>query len=90
MTADLHTLDVQWIDHEREPQCAPNPDFPLGKDIDLSLGASATCEVLLPYPAWRCGLYVVQCAICGWSVGVTTAGRPDDPRSIKLSCKIQG
>ena len=79
-------LTVEWIDGKREPQCAPNPSYPMGKDVDVSAGAEKTCKVALPYPAKRCGTYVVRCKLCGLSVGVTTAGRVDDPRSLKVAC----
>lgn len=79
-------LKIEWRDSGREPQCAPNPDYPEGIDIDLSGGAPA-CETALPYPARRCGAYIIKCTLCGVRVGVTTAGRPDDPRSAKIPCK---
>lgn len=79
-------LSVEWIDGEREPQCAPDPRYPTGKDLDASRGEQDTCTTALPYPAKRCGIYVIRCAACGFSVGVTTAGRPDDPRSVKIPC----
>jgi hypothetical protein len=82
------TLSVVWRDAGREPQCAPNPDYPDGIDVDGSMGAERTCSVDLPYPAKRCGTYIVRCSICGLSVGVTTAGRPDDPRSVKIPCNL--
>jgi hypothetical protein len=81
-------MKVIWYDAGREPKCAPNPAYPDGVDIDGSEGATATCTAELPYPARRCGHYTVECETCGLSVGVTTAGRPDDPRSIKLACKV--
>lgn len=65
----------------------PNPAFPEGMDVDLSQGSAATCSTNLPYPAKRCGFYVVTCEMCGLRVVVTTAGRPDDPRSLKVACK---
>lgn len=79
-------LKVEWIDRCREPRCAPNPSYPNGIDVDSSFGAPATCSTDLPYPAKRCGLYVVTCEGCGIRVAVTTAGRPDDPRSLKVAC----
>jgi hypothetical protein len=81
------TLTVRWIDGGREPRNPPDPSFPRGVTIDLSRGASATCSTPLPYPARRIGLFVVECAACGQSAAITTAGRPDDPRSITLACK---
>lgn len=83
-------LTVEWIDSGREPQCAADPDFPDGKNIDASMGAGRSCSRDLPYPAKRCGYFIVRCTICGMSVAVTTAGRPDDPRSIKLACRLEG
>ena len=80
-------MSVEWIDHERDPQCQPNPAYPDGIDLDCSNGAAKTCTVDLPYPAKRCGVYVVKCERCGLTVAATTAGRPDDPRSIKMPCK---
>lgn len=81
---------IDWIDRHREPKCAPNPHFPDGIDADLSAGAEQTCTADLPYPAKRCGVYRVECLICGYAVGVTTAGRPDDPRSVKMACRTIG
>lgn len=78
---------INWVDREREAECAPNPAFPNGIDLDCSKGQAATCAVSLPYPAKRCGVYVVECEACGIRVACTTAGRPDDPRSIKIGCK---
>ena len=81
---------VIWVDREREPRCPPNPDYPDGKDVDASDGAKHTCKCTLPYPAKRCGIYIVECKICGIRVGVTTAGRPDDPRSVIIACNLEG
>lgn len=80
------TFKIGWEDSGREPRCAPNSAFPNGVDADCSAGAAATCTATLPYPAKRCGLYVVECEVCGVRVGITTAGRPDDPRSVKIAC----
>lgn len=79
-------MKIDWIDDGREPKCKPNPAYPKGIDIDASGGAEATCSTDLPYPARRCGLFLVVCETCGQRVAVTTAGRPDDPRSLKLAC----
>ena len=80
-------FDVCWFDSGREPQCAPNPAYPAGIDLDVSGGALRSCVVSLPYPAKRCGVYRVACRACGYAVGVSTAGRPDDPRSVRLPCR---
>lgn len=68
---------VTWHDAGREPQCPPNPAYPNGIDLDLSEGARRTCTTPLPYPAKRCGQYLVVCKTCDQSVIVTTAGRLD-------------
>lgn len=80
------TFKVEWVDHEREPQCPPNPAFPEGRDIKGPEGFAKHCKVDLPYPAKRCGLFIVTCSTCGLRTAITTAGRPDDPRSVELPC----
>jgi hypothetical protein len=82
---------IQWFDHEREPQCRPDPAYPNGIDLDAfkEIGVE-TCCTQLPYPAKRCGLYYVECNICGSNAMITTAGRPDDPRSVHIPCKLKG
>jgi hypothetical protein len=80
-------VTVEWIDSGREPKCAPNPRYPEGIDVDFSDRAEKTCKVELPYPAKRCGFYRVVCQACGLEIVVTTAGRPDDPRSVMMPCK---
>lgn len=81
---------VRWEDSGKEPQCSPNPDYPDGINVDVSGGAEKTCLVELPYPAMRIGRYKVTCPVCGATAGCTTAGRPDDPKSIKMACRIGG
>ena len=80
-------FSVQWIDGGREPKCAPNPDYPEGIDLDVSTG-SVSCVVPLPYPAKRCGYYAIRCNLCSQQIACTTAGRIDDPRSIKIPCRM--
>ena len=86
----VRSFEIDWIDHGREPQCQPDPDYPEGRDVVYPIEGVATCKVDLPYPAKRCGMYVVKCPICGVSTGVTTAGRPDDPRSVTMPCNLVG
>lgn len=83
----MSQFDITWIDHNREPQVPPDPMFPNGRDIDGSHGAEKTCVIDLPCPAKRCGHYLVKCIKCGYVVAITTAGRPDDPRSVKVGCR---
>lgn len=87
MSKRFERFDVQWLDSGREPQCPPNPEFPSGVVADLSFGGNPTCTVDLPYPAKRCGAYVVRCERCKRSAALTTAGRPDDPHTVILACR---
>ncbi len=82
-------MQIDWLDSGREPKCAPNPDYPKGQDIKAPAGMKH-CQVDLPYPAKRCGMYVVRCPRCEASIAVSTAGRPDDPRSVEVPCRAQG
>lgn len=81
------TLNVIWHDSGREPRSPPNLHYPDGIDLDLSGNAPKVCWTTLPYPAKRCGHYLIKCTDCGLVTLVTTAGRADDPRSVKIRCK---
>jgi hypothetical protein len=83
------SLQVHWVDRGYEPKSPPNPAFPKGVDIDLTGGDRLvrSCSAELPYPAKRVGYYVVTCNKCQTKSIVSTAGRPDDPRSVRLACK---
>jgi hypothetical protein len=78
-------LLVVWHDAGCEPQCPPNPAYPEGIDIHAPV-PGFFCKTSLPYPAPRCGLWVVHCLACSAVVAVTAAGRPDDPRSVDVNC----
>lgn len=80
------TLTAIWIDKQRDPKCPPLPEFPNGVDVDQSEGAMRTCYIDLPYPAKRCGIYLIHCDKCGQSNAITTAGRLDDPRQVTFGC----
>jgi hypothetical protein len=80
------THKITWIDSGREPQCDADPRYPDGKDIPLLSRSQESCRVELPYPAKRCGVYIVDCETCGLRYAITTAGRPDDPRSVMMAC----
>ena len=83
-------LKVEWIDGKREPQCQPDQKYPDGMPIDMACGRLPSCFTDLPYPAARCGMYIVECDQCGQRVGIMTAGRPDDPRSVRVGCRNRG
>jgi hypothetical protein len=84
----MNDKSVHWLDGGCEPKVAPNLLFPDGKDLDITHGDEKACKIDLPYPAKRCGMYVITCKTCGTTTGVTTADRPDDPRSVKIPCKV--
>lgn len=83
-------FEITWHDSGREPQVKPNPAYPKGIDLDASMSGRPFCMTALPYPAARCGHYLVVCRSCGTRVACTTAGRPDDPRSIRFPCRMAG
>jgi hypothetical protein len=77
---------VVWIDRHREPQCPADPRYPRGIDIP-NLSGKRCCRAAVPYPAQRCGLWIVTCRLCGATFAATTAGRIDDPRTVPVVCK---
>lgn len=81
-------LKIEWVDRGTHAQSPSNPNFPNGMDVDLRSNREArSCKAEMPYPAMRCGQYVIECSKCGLRVMVTTAGRRDDPRSVLMTCK---
>ena len=83
----ISQFKITWVDAGREPQVKPDPRFPNGIDIDMSRDQEEACTTGLPYPARRCGHFVIECERCHTRVVLTTAGRPDDPRSVRIACK---
>jgi hypothetical protein len=83
-------LKIGWVDYGRKAQCEPDPAYPDGKDILMPENDGpnrvAVCRVDLPYPATGCGLWTVECEDCGMTIGITAAGRPDDPKSVEVPC----
>lgn len=81
---------VRWIDRGLEPKCPPNPKYPDGIDLRLIKADyhGPVCSNSLPYPAKRVGYFMIECMTCGQHTVVTTAGRPDDPRSLAMACKV--
>ena len=76
---------ITFASQNRPPRCQPNPDFPDG--IDLDPGERPACKVDLPYPAKCIGTWIIECNECNSMIGVTAAGRPDDPKSVMFPCK---
>lgn len=73
----------------RRPTCAPNPHYPTGMVTDIANGAPG-CWADLTYPAPSVGKWLLECPNCGNAVLVTAASRPDDPRSVRIPCKMKG
>ena len=82
------SMKIEWKDSGREPQCPSDPIYPDGTNIRLAEYDAPTCVVDLPYPAPRCGVWLLTCEICGLATAVTAAGRPDDPRSVEVPCAV--
>ena len=93
MAVVTYTISVmikfKFLSHNRKAKVAPNPEYPDGIDVDLSSGAKLNCGAPLPYPAECCGVWFVHCSTCNLNILVTAAGRADDPRSVKLACKLK-
>ncbi len=82
------TITVQFLDSGHEPTEPANPSYPKGMDVDLRPHVLAKgCCRNLPYPAPRCGSYVVVCETCGYRAAISVAGREDDPRTVTMPCK---
>jgi hypothetical protein len=86
MVMVMGNLRVVFFGDGRKAQSPSNPRYPNGMDIDVSGGKLPRCSVDLPYPAKEVGRFLVSCRICGSQSVVTAAGRPDDPRSVKIPC----
>ncbi len=81
--------DILWLDSGRAPSEPANPAYPKGMDVVLGGPGVRTCRIDLPYPAARCGAYLVNCLVCGAHVRLSTAGRADDPRSLTVPCRLK-
>jgi hypothetical protein len=82
----MSNIQIDFVSHHRKAKNPPNPKYPEGVNLDLTKGAKVACFADLPYPAECCGILVVRCKKCGANAVITTAGRRDDPRSVKLGC----
>ena len=80
---------VEFVPSGRgKARCAPNPEYPNGIDVVIADGRTS-CKVDLPYPAPECGYFIVRCGLCEFSVAITAAGRPDDPKSVTMPCAVK-
>jgi hypothetical protein len=78
---------IRWVDGNARSADPPDPAYPFGADVDVSLGAVRSCSTPLPYAAGGIGHYEVHCPTCGLTVLCSTAGGVDDPRSLRMACK---
>lgn len=82
-------LKAAFHDTGRKAKNPPQPGFPDGLHIDAAVNAKRKCSIELDYPSIGIGTWEVRCTVCGVSVGLTAAGRADDPRRVTLPCGIQ-
>ena len=71
-------------------RCPTDPEFPEGVRANAQTRIGPSCTIEFPYPAPECGYFMVKCRTCGFHIAVTAAGRPDDPRSLTVSCLPKG
>lgn len=86
-TPEASRFFVDWVDQQYETTQPPDPTYPNGTAIDVAMDAPRACRIELPCPAPRCGLFVITCRACGYSIALATAGRADDPRTVRMPCR---
>lgn len=86
-TPGASRFSIDWVDGHRAATYPADPGYPCGIAIDVALDAVRACRAELPWPAARCGLFVVRCTLCGFAIALATAGRPDDPRTVRVACR---
>jgi hypothetical protein len=87
-------LRVEWRErHVRSRREAPAPAaspvqdaYPGGIDVDLAMGGGAHCSAVLPQHPGKPGLYDIRCTRCGLSLALTSGGRSNDPRAVRVPC----
>ena len=84
----MEQVEISFLSTGRIATCKPNPDYPNGCDIDVTDGKGGVW-VEIPYPAPCCGTWIVGGGGLA-RVAVTAAGRPDDPRRVKIPYKEPG
>jgi hypothetical protein len=80
---------VRFLGTGQKAKHPANPNYPEGVHLNQTGGVEGdgnVCVVQLPWPAKEIGAWKVECTICALRVACTTAGRPDDPRSITVRC----
>lgn len=89
-------MSVGWRERHRangpgglvtsKPQHPSNPEYPNGVDVDLAGDHLMRCSALLPRMPGKLGVYEIRCTHCELSLALTSAGRPDDPRLVRVPC----
>lgn len=80
------TISIEWKGAGRKATQPPNPGYPKGIVVRGKDNVPA-CKAIPKYPAPECGVWLLECSICGSSIAVTAAGRIDDPCEIWVPCK---
>jgi hypothetical protein len=85
----MTNIEIKFASEHRKAVNQPDPEFPNGRDFDLTGGLviRMACLVELPYPAKCCGKWLLRCRDCGFTAVITAAGRRDDPRKVTLPCR---
>jgi hypothetical protein len=77
---------IEWWDYDVDSVDPADSAHQLGRSLDYSNGQVPHCVFIVPWPAARCGHYVIKCYRCGGAYAVQTNGRLDDPVSVKVGC----
>lgn len=87
-------FSVSWSAREREEngikrtwaKYPPTPGFENGGDLDFAKDGASWCVTALSVWPGRLGTLHVRCQHCDVTVDLTTAGRADDPKLVRLPC----
>ena len=82
-------FDITWTSYGYESTEPSNPDYPHGISVDGTNGKPVYCVITLPYPAKEPGFHGCVCKLCGFSIAITAVGRADDPKQVKVPCKLK-
>jgi hypothetical protein len=68
------------------PAHPATPGFENGTDLDLARDAASWCTASCPPWPGKLGMLHLRCQHCDVTVDLTTAGRADDPKLVRLPC----
>jgi hypothetical protein len=83
------SLIATWLSEARWAQHPHDPRYPLGLLFDASAGGPC-CEVALEHPTPCVGKWITNCDLCKNPCHRERGGRPDDPYTVRLACKLKG